>query len=295
MKIWRFLSNNFFIVNFFITSLIVGLLFGRFYLPNVNQFPLESKSTQPLPVPIASGTPTVENSPQNINIVPTPRPQPRVEVLSPLASPSLPKPNNQPSLPELPPENLDDLAMKPSRSERLPRTESNNYLGHFAFVENSRKNLVKIGKYYDRNEYLDREAAQAFTQMTRAAEAQGIQLIIISGFRSVNDQSALFQRQIQRKGSQQAAAQYSAPPGYSEHHTGLALDIGDGQNPSADLKVAFEQTSAFQWLVNNAYQYGFELSFPPNNPQGVSYEPWHWRYVASPRASQIFASVREFP
>ena len=70
-----------------------------------------------------------------------------------------------------------------------------------------------------------------------------------------------------------------APPGYSEHHTGLALDIGDLDHPETDVEVSFEETPAFEWLKNNADRFGFELSFPVGNPQGVSYEPWHWRFV----------------
>jgi LAS superfamily LD-carboxypeptidase LdcB len=54
----------------------------------------------------------------------------------------------------------------------------------------------------------------------------------------------------------------------------------------------FESTSAYQWLARNAHNYGFELSFPQGNSQGVSFEPWHWRYVGSPRSSQIFAAAR---
>jgi LAS superfamily LD-carboxypeptidase LdcB len=151
---------------------------------------------------------------------------------------------------------------------------------------------IKVGEYYGRSEYLDQEAANAFKKMQIDAQAQGIQLTIISGFRSISAQEALFQKQIQRKGGLQAAARFSAPPGYSEHHTGYALDIGDGSNSSHDLKLSFENTSAYGWLAINAYQYGFELSFPPDNSQGVSYEPWHWRYVLPPRADEIFMAAR---
>lgn len=127
------------------------------------------------------------------------------------------------------------------------------------------------------------------TVITAAAQA-GIRLIPISGFRSVADQVKLFERQIQRRGSEENAAKLSAPPGYSEHHTGYALDIGDGNQPAADLKYEFENTAAYQWLRANAtHGYGFELSFPENNRQGVSFEPWHWRYVGSSEAGQIFA------
>jgi D-alanyl-D-alanine carboxypeptidase len=80
----------------------------------------------------------------------------------------------------------------------------------------------------------------------------------------------------------------SAPPGYSEHHTGYAIDIGDGSAPSSNLSPDFEKTAAYRWLEQNGAQFGFELSFPPNNPQGVSYEPWHWRFVGDIDSLAIF-------
>jgi D-alanyl-D-alanine carboxypeptidase len=156
--------------------------------------------------------------------------------------------------------------------------------------------LVSIGTYgegaYQREERLERTAADAFDQMAAAAKAEGISLRPISGFRTVADQEKLFERQIQRQGSPEAAAQLSAPPGYSEHHTGYALDIGDGSRPATDLKFEFEETLAYQWLVVYAKRYGFELSFSQNNRQGVSFEPWHWRYVESGRAAAIFSVAR---
>ncbi len=84
----------------------------------------------------------------------------------------------------------------------------------------------------------------------------------------------------------------SAPPGYSEHHTGYAIDIGDEYYPDADLKTSFENTSAFEWLQENAAYYSFELSFPKGNSQGVSYEPWHWRFVGDRDSLETFYRAR---
>lgn len=83
-------------------------------------------------------------------------------------------------------------------------------------------------------------------------------------------------------------AALSAPPGYSEHHTGYAIDIGDAQFPQWDTQEAFETTPAFRWLERNAARFGFELSFPRNNPQGVNYEPWHWRFVGDRHSLETF-------
>jgi len=85
----------------------------------------------------------------------------------------------------------------------------------------------------------------------------------------------------------------SAPPGHSEHHTGYAVDIGDGNNPSTNLQESFENTAAYRWLEANASRYSFELSFPRDNLQGISYEPWHWRFVGDRHSLETFYRVRE--
>lgn len=112
------------------------------------------------------------------------------------------------------------------------------------------------------------------------------------GFRSVVQQEKLYKAQIQRRGSEPLAAKVSAPPGYSEHHTGYAVDLADGNYPKEDISFKFAETEAFRWLKLHAREFGFELSFPKNNSQGVSYEPWHWRFVGSPQAETVFQQAR---
>ncbi|MCS6943080.1 MAG: M15 family metallopeptidase [Geminocystis sp.] len=171
---------------------------------------------------------------------------------------------------------------------------NNSRLGHFYFPEASKKKLVEVGGYYNRREYLHREAAGAFKRMREDAGKEGVELVLISGFRGVEVQGELFNRQIQRKGGMAAAARWSAPPGYSEHHTGYALDIGDGKRPEWNLKLDFAKSEAHRWLTEKARGYGFEQSFPANNPQGVGFEPWHWRFVGSEDARRVFAIPRYF-
>jgi len=178
----------------------------------------------------------------------------------------------------------------------IPDTEH----GHLPYEEAKPGNLTSIGSFvrenYERAESLDYEAAQAFVDMQEAADIQGVQLIPISGFRSRADQEQLFDNQIARKGSPKAAAEFSAPPGHSEHHTGYAIDIGDANQPETDIKYSFEETPAYQWLLQSAAVYGFEQSFPKGNIQGITFEPWHWRYVGSQRASEVFAPAQvHFP
>lgn len=170
--------------------------------------------------------------------------------------------------------------------------------GHLPYQEDVPARLQTVGQFARngsaRRETMDLEAVQAFRDMSIAAKASGVSLMPISGFRTISEQAALFARQTERRGSKKAAAKWSAPPGYSEHHTGYALDIADQQRPATDLNTSFQQTPAYRWLAANAVNYGFELSFPPNNWQGVSFEPWHWRYVGSDRAGQIFATAKHF-
>ena len=96
----------------------------------------------------------------------------------------------------------------------------------------------------------------------------------------------------ERSESPTARAEVSAPPGYSEHHTGYAVDLGDGSRPSTHVEVTFETTPAFAWLQANARRYNFEMSFPRDNPQNIHYEPWHWRFVGDTASLETFYQDR---
>lgn len=153
--------------------------------------------------------------------------------------------------------------------------------GHHAFSEAPANKLRTIGRAGDGYEIrLHEAAAKSYLRMEADAKADGVDFVVISGFRTISEQQELFfDISKQRNQTPAQRAKVSAPPGHSEHHTGYALDIGDAAVPSANLSTNFEKTAAFQWLQSNAAKYGFEMSFPPNNPQGVMYEPWHWRFV----------------
>jgi D-alanyl-D-alanine carboxypeptidase len=131
------------------------------------------------------------------------------------------------------------------------------------------------------------ETVQAYNRMAKDARENGIQLKVIWAFRSTSTQLEHF-REAQQKHGKRNAIRWVAPPGFSEHHTGWALDLGDETDPKADDNPLFERTAAFRWLQKNARKYSFELSFPQQNWQGVSYEPWHWRFVGTPEAQQVF-------
>lgn len=171
------------------------------------------------------------------------------------------------------------------------------YYGHYPYEEVAPEKLMIISSYgfgqYQRFEYMEETAARALMKMLHAARDQKVWIIPASGFRNFEIQNELFQNQIDRQGSIEAASLISAPPGYSEHHTGFAIDLADGNYPNQDITSEFAKTEAFFWLSEHAIDYGFEMSFPENNSQGINYEPWHWRYIGSPEAQHTFARARQ--
>ncbi|MFZ9270323.1 MAG: M15 family metallopeptidase, partial [Prochlorococcaceae cyanobacterium] len=148
-------------------------------------------------------------------------------------------------------------------------------LGHFPYEEVDPDQLVSIAP----GQQLQQDAAKALLAMQRGARDEGIDLVVLSAFRSQAVQNRLFfEIKSERNQTARERARVSAPPGYSEHGTGYAVDLGDGAAPASNLSTSFEQTAAFAWLQANAARYQFVLSFPRGNSQGVNYEPSHWRY-----------------
>lgn len=133
-------------------------------------------------------------------------------------------------------------------------------------------------------------AAQAkVVAMIAKAKSEGVQLGIISGFRSLEDQQYLFfEVKAERGETSTTRAEVSAPPGYSEHHTGYAVDFIDESKPATHLEESFETTAAYQWLEKNAAFYNFEMSFSKDPASPLSYEPWHWRYVGDQKSLELF-------
>lgn len=172
--------------------------------------------------------------------------------------------------------------------EELPGSDG-RLLGHFPYPEAGVAQLVPVEAGIE----LHRDAAISLDAMRRAAAADGIDLRLLSGYRSQELQKSIF-FDVKSERNQTAAerAKVSAPPGYSEHSTGYAVDLGDGDDPATNLSEAFEQTLAFRWLQDHAASYHFTMSFPAVNSQGVSYEPWHWRFEGSADALRQFEPAR---
>jgi D-alanyl-D-alanine carboxypeptidase len=149
--------------------------------------------------------------------------------------------------------------------------------------------MVPIGRSRDGSlEHRARpETVDAFNRMKNVAAAAGVRLHVIWAFRSPKLQKEQFEEAEQKYGRGKGI-RWLAPPGFSEHQTGWVLDIGDADDTQADDNPLFERTKAFRWLNEHAGDYGFELSFPKGNWQGVGYEPWHWRFVGTADAQAAF-------
>ncbi len=163
--------------------------------------------------------------------------------------------------------------------------QTDTLLGHFPYSDVSREDLV----LFSPGIFVHKDIFDKFTEMQSKASKSGISLQLLSGFRSINLQRDIFyENKSIRNQTAIERARVSAPPGYSEHSTGYAIDVGDGSYPNTHFELEFEQTPAFKWMKKYAPKYHFVLSFPKNNKQGISYEPWHWRFEGTVEALRKF-------
>ena len=170
-------------------------------------------------------------------------------------------------------------------------------------AENLNTNLILVNKYnYLTEDYipenlepidiayarsgmqLAREAKEAFETLSEDAKKEGMNIIAMSSYRSYDYQVNLYDNYVATDGKE-AADTYSARAGYSEHQTGLAVDVYNKVLPY----TSFEETEEFNWMQENAYKYGFILRFPKDkvNITGYQYESWHYRYVGKEAAKYI--------
>lgn len=185
-------------------------------------------------------------------------------------------------------------------------------LGHVPYGQASNAELVDAPPGFAIGQpcRLRPEAAASLARMLRAAAAtpgMAGRLRSVSCYRTIAHQRAVFCSQIgPRKRCRNAAERARAvgPPGYSEHATGYAIDFATRPSPGCgDVSACFARTTAGLWLLAHAGEFGFELSFPAGNAQGVTWEPWHWRWVGATAmergalaARTIFARARrDFP
>lgn len=125
--------------------------------------------------------------------------------------------------------------------------------------------------------YVDSAAVFSLNAMLMAALLDDLEIVPVSGFRDYDYQLNLIRSGLDRGMDIKEALSVWMPPGFSEHHSGLAIDFS---TPSIDLVLEeyFDKTEEFGWLVKNADKFGFKMSYPKDNSMGIVYEPWHWKY-----------------
>ena len=149
------------------------------------------------------------------------------------------------------------------------------------------------------NHRVDARIVEDLAAMLTTAEAEGVRPVVCSSFRTYDYQENLFANRIERAKredhlegteAEEAAAFWVAPPGASEHQTGLAVDIVDADY--TELDEGQESTATQQWLMAHCAEYGFILRYPTDKSAttGIGYEPWHYRYVGKEAASAITQS-----
>ena len=151
-------------------------------------------------------------------------------------------------------------------------------------------NVTPTKESLSENIYMRPEAAAALEDLFEAAEKEGIILYATSGFRSYSTQKAIFERKLNTMDEARANASV-AKPGYSEHQTGLAMDIEGETTKGTGLTEAFGESPEGIWVAEHCAEYGFIIRYPKgkSNITGYIYEPWHLRYVGKEAAEEITA------
>jgi zinc D-Ala-D-Ala carboxypeptidase len=135
--------------------------------------------------------------------------------------------------------------------------------------------LVDVGPNPEgRMQRLTSATAASWRDMQAAARDDGVTLLLLSGFRSIEYQAGLIRRKLDAGQSLSEILNVNAAPGFSEHHTGRAMDLAEPD--TEPLTEEFESSTAFAWLEKNAANFGFSMTYPRENRQGFVYEPWHW-------------------
>jgi D-alanyl-D-alanine carboxypeptidase len=149
------------------------------------------------------------------------------------------------------------------------------------------RGLVTLDVPHAYTPVLRNDAARAYLKMYRAARKDGINLVVQSGYRSYASQVTVYNGWVSSIGRAAADLQ-SARPGYSEHQTGLSVDIA-AANRACTIQGCFGTTPEGRWLSRNAWKYGWHLRYPKTKTAitGYKYEPWHWRYVGVELATEL--------
>ncbi len=139
------------------------------------------------------------------------------------------------------------------------------------------------------NQRLSKKTALQWDELLKAAAEDNISIIIVSGFRSFNYQASLIQKKLEKGIDIKDILKVNAPPGYSQHHSGRAIDVATKGYPP--LTEKFEESDAFIWLERNASNYSFYMPYTKKNEFGIIYEPWHWFYDPFYHSEQNITSM----
>ena len=151
-----------------------------------------------------------------------------------------------------------------------------------------RPNVTPTKEGYEENIYMRPEAASALEELFDGASEAGLTLYATSGFRSYSTQKAIWERKLEKM-NEASANKSVAKPGYSEHQTGLAMDVEGETTKGTGLTEAFGRSPEGIWLAEHCHEYGFIIRYPKDKTSitGYIYEPWHVRYVGIEAAQEI--------
>jgi len=136
-------------------------------------------------------------------------------------------------------------------------------------------NLIEVGKdIFGRTQLISSSIVANWHEMFESAEKDEIKLLIVSAFRSVEYQADIIRNKLDKGSKLSDILSVSAAPGYSEHHTGCALDLATSDIDA--FSQSFEESETFLWLQQNGVKHGFSLSYPKGTNRKIIYEPWHW-------------------
>ena len=151
-----------------------------------------------------------------------------------------------------------------------------------------RPNVTPTKEGYEENIYMRPEAASALEELFDGASEAGLTLYATSGFRSYSTQKAIWERKLEKM-SEASANKSVAKPGYSEHQTGLAMDLEGETTKNTGLTEAFGNSPEGIWVAEHCHEYGFIIRYQQGTTDitGYIYEPWHIRYVGREAAQEI--------
>lgn len=220
---------------------------------------------------ILSAVPTVEVSPSAEPPHISAEPQP---ALTPLPTPTpTPEPETTPT---------------PEPTPTIPDIDISSWEYILANAQNPIGEYIPELTSLEGGQNFDSRAVGSLEDFIAAARNEGLSVFLSSSYRSYSEQSYLYTRKVAQYGGNEAvAATIVAPPGTSEHQTGLCCDITDKYYPVKDSSL--ENTELYKWMYANCAQYGFILRYPKDKEDvtGIIYEPWHFRYVGVEAAEYI--------